>query len=111
MDNELISDAQVQKALDYLRDNAERAGYCKGQRYQLEEGRKVIKARLMKKYPDLAVNAQEREAYADASYEEYLVGVAEGIAKDEECRWHMKAAEAKIECWRTYNANLRSMKI
>jgi rubrerythrin len=111
MENELISDSEVQKALDYLRDNAKNVGKAKGQRYQLEEGRKVIKARLMRTHADLAVNAQEREAYADEEYEEYLKGVAEAIENDEAARWFMKAAEAKIECWRTYNANLRSMKI
>ena len=109
--NELITEESVQKALDFLRDNAERAGELRGQRYQLEEGRKAIKATLMKRHVRQPVNDQEREAYADPEYMEYLKGVAEAIAADEEARWLMKSAEARIEAWRTYNANLRAMKI
>jgi len=111
MDNELITDESLQKSLDYLRDNAHDAGAKKGRRYQLEEGRKVVKARLMQKHSDLPVNAQEREAYADEEYEKYLEGVAVAIEQDEEARWLMKAAEARIEAWRSMSANYRAMRI
>ena len=109
--NELISEEDVQAALDYLRDQAEESGQKKGRRYQLEEGRKVIKARLMQRHADLPVSAQEREAYADNKYEEYIEGVAAAVKEDEEQRWLMKAAEAKIEAWRTAQANYRAMKL
>jgi len=65
----------------------------------------------MQRHADLPVSAQEREAYADKEYEEYIEGVAAAIKEDEEQRWLMKAAEAKIEAWRTAQANYRAMKL
>ena len=51
----------MQKAVDWLRDNAEACAKARATRIYLEEYRKSIKALLMSKYQDLSVSAQERE--------------------------------------------------
>jgi 16S rRNA G966 N2-methylase RsmD len=103
----MITDDQVEKALDYLRDNGELAAVAKAQRIYMEEFRKVVKADIMKQHLDKAVNAQEREAYSDPGYKQQLITMRDAIENDERHRWMMVSAQAKIEAWRTQQANRR----
>jgi hypothetical protein len=52
----------VEKALDYLRDNARAAAQARANRVYMEEFRKTVKAQIMGEYNELANNAQERFA-------------------------------------------------
>lgn len=111
MTNQLVSDADIEKALDFLRDSAQTASQARAERIYMEEYRKSLKAMLMQEHNDLPVSAQEREAYADARYLQHLDALREAVALDEKNRFLRAAADAKIEAWRTMNANYRSMKI
>lgn len=111
MSNALISDADVERALDFLRDNADEAANAKADLVQLEESRKSLKALIMREHSDMPLAAQEREAYADDRYTNHIRGLAEATRRYERLRLLRGAAEAKIEAWRTFNANMRSMKI
>ncbi len=106
-----VSDESVEKALDYLRDNAAVAGNARANRIYMEEFRKVVKARVMSEHLDKALAAQEREAYSDERYISHLKLMSESIAIDETHRFHRAAAEAKIEAWRTQSATERAMKL
>jgi len=57
-----ITDDEIDKALDYLRDNARDAAQARADRVYVEEYRKVIKAQLMKEHGDKSAVLQEREA-------------------------------------------------
>ena len=59
----MISQRDIEKALDFLRDSAESAAVNRSNRVYMEEFRKSLKAQLMSDNLDMAVNAQEREAY------------------------------------------------
>lgn len=111
MGNELISDEDVQKALDFLRDSVPKAAAAKAMRVQLEESRKSLKAIIMKEHADLPLAAQEREAYADDRYKNHIEAIRQAVQDDETFRLYRVAAEAKIEAWRTMSSNYRSMKI
>jgi|TARA_R110000822_G_scaffold6239_3_gene26304 hypothetical protein len=111
MSNQLISDADVQKALDYLRDTAETVAKARAERIYMEEYRKSKKAMIMAEHLNLPVSAQEREAYADPRYIQHLESLRTAIELDEKGRFMRQAADAKIEAWRTMNANYRSMKL
>lgn len=104
----MISDEDVDKAVEYLRTNARAAAQAKAERIYLEEFRKVVKAQIMREQSNLALGAQEAIAYADSRYTQHLQAMQAAIEKDEYCKWMMTAAEAKIEAWRTQQANLRS---
>ena len=98
-------------ALDYIRDNAPAYAEAKAKRVYLEEYRKTKKALCMRSAEQRginAANAQEREAYADPEYVELLKGLQEAVEKEEELRWRFVAAQAKIEVWRTIEANRRA---
>jgi uncharacterized protein (DUF2132 family) len=104
----LISDHDIEKALDYLRNNATAAARAKAERIYLEEYRKVVKAQIMRENDDKALGTQEAIAYADARYKQHLEAMKEAIERDEYNRWMLTAAEAKIEAWRTQSSNQRA---
>lgn len=103
-----ITDEEIDKALDYLRDNARDAAQAKAERIYVEEYRKVIKAMLMKEHGQLSAVLQEREAYADPRYMEHLEAIRQAVMSDEQHRFMRGAADAKIEAWRTQSSNSRA---
>jgi hypothetical protein len=72
MNRSFITDEEIDKALDYLRDNARDAAQAKANRVYVEEYRKTLKAQLMKEHGSLSAVLQEREAYSDPRYAEHL---------------------------------------
>lgn len=103
----IVTDEDVERALDRLRFQAGNAGKARADRMYLEEFRKVIKANVMQKHLDLPVSAQEREAYGSPEYAKHLMAMRDAIEKDETMRWQQVAAQAVIEAWRTASANQR----
>jgi len=104
------AEINIFKCLDFIRDNAPQYAQAKANRVYLEEFRKSKKSLLMKHAEangHNAVSAQEREAYADAGYIKHLEGLKEAVATEEELRWMMIAAQAKIEVWRTLESSRR----
>lgn len=95
------------KAVDFIRDNGKKFAQAKADRIYLEEYRKSLKAILMKRSGENAVNAQEREAYAHPEYQELLKGLREAVETEETLRWQMVAAEARVEVWRSQEASNR----
>ena len=106
-----ISEKDVEKAVDWLRDNADSCAKARATRIYLEEYRKSLKALLMSKYPDMSVSAQEREAYAHQDYQSHLKLMQQAIYEDERMKFFRASAEVKIEAWRTQQANIRAIKL
>jgi len=111
MNRTFIKDEEVDRALDYLRDNADAAAKARAERIYVEEYRKVIKAQVMKEHDDKALGAQEREAYADDRYIAHLDAIRDAVAADEKHRFLLSAADAKIQAWRTQSTNERAGKL
>ena len=106
-----ISEEDVEKAVDWLRDNADSCAKARATRIYFEEYRKSLKALLMSKYPDMSVSAQEREAYAHQDYQSHLKLMQQAIYEDERMKFFRASAEVKIEAWRTQQANIRAIKL
>lgn len=104
----MITDAEIDKALAYLRDTAETAAKARATRLYLDDFSRVLKATIMSEHLAEPVNAQERYAYSDTRYKNHLAALQLAIYEDEKARFMRGAAEAKIEAWRTYQANLRA---
>lgn len=111
MSNELVSDADVEKALDFLRDNANEIGEAKANCIRTERMTKHIKALEMKRYANLPVSAQEREALASKAYLDSIELEAVAAGHFEAMRALREAAAMKIGAWQSASANWRSMKI
>jgi hypothetical protein len=107
----MILDADIEKAVDWLRDNAEDAAKSKAYRVYLEQYRKSLKAIIMAEHKDKPVSAQEREAYSDERYIQHLDILRIAVEEDEKKRFLRVAAEAKIEAWRSLSANHRAVKL
>lgn len=106
-----ISDEEIDKALDYLRDNADEAAKARAERIYVEEYRKTVKAQIMKEHDSKSAVIQEREAYADPRYATHLEAIKEAVFRDEKMKFMLAAAEAKIGAWQTQSANERANKI
>lgn len=103
-----MEEINIYKCLDYIRDHAKQYAQAKANRVYLEEYRKTLKARLMAQQLGDPVNAQERYAYAHPEYAELLEGLKVAIEQEENLRWKLIAAQAKIEVWRSLSANQRA---
>jgi hypothetical protein len=106
----MIHEEDVNKALEWLVSNADKAAEARATRQYLEDFSRTIKAEIMTEHMIEAVNAQERFAYADGRYKAHLDGLRVAIKEDERFRWLKDAAIAKLDCWRTQQANLRGVK-
>lgn len=106
----MITEEALIKAMQWLVDNAEPAAVASSNRQYLEAFSKTLKAEIMSEHIDEPVNAQERHAYADERYKTHLLGWAQAIKEDEKFRWLAKTAHARIEVWRTMQANLRNVR-
>lgn len=95
------------KAVDFIRDNGKHYAKAKADRIYMEEYRKSLKAILMKKSMENAVNAQEREAYSHPEYVQLLEGLRQAVEVEETLRWEMVAAQARVEVWRSQEASNR----
>lgn len=107
----MITDEEVERAVDWLRDNAEEAAQARADRVHLEQFRKSKKAMLMKDCNESSIGAQEVYAYAHQEYLALLDGLKEAVKRDAKMQFLREAAAAKIEAWRTMNANMRSVKL
>lgn len=103
----MISEDDIEKAVAYLAANARKAAQAKAERIYLEEFRKTVKAQIMRETPGESLGGQESRAYSDSRYTQHLQAMREAIERDEYNRWMMIAAQAKIEAWRTQQANAR----
>jgi hypothetical protein len=97
-----------QKAVDFIRDHGAKLAYAKATRIYLEEFRKSKKALLMKQSSETAVNAQERDAYSHPEYQQLLNDLRAAVEAEEALKWHMVAAEDRIEVWRSQEASNRA---
>ena len=105
----MISQRDIEKALDFLRDSAETAAVTRSNRVYMEEYRKSLKAQLMSENLDMAVNAQEREAYKNEQYITHLEAMKEAIYQDEKLRFLIEAAKIKISAWQTMEKDRKSV--
>jgi hypothetical protein len=89
------------KCIDFILENAGKYAQAKGELAQLETFKSSLKSIMMKKSGEQTIGAQEREAYADPSYQQLLKGLAAAIEQEETLRWELEAARLDVEIWKT----------
>ena len=99
------------KAIDYILASAPKFAKAKADRVFIEEFRKSKKAMLMTESSEGAANAREQFAYAHPDYVALLGGLKAAVEIEEKLRWDLIAAQARIEVWRTEQANNRFLDI
>ena len=104
----MINDQEIDRALAFLRDTAQDAAQARANRLHLDDYSRVIKAQIMSEHLAETVSAQERYAYGDIRYKNHLEALKIAIFEDEKMRFLREAALAKLEIWRSEQANARA---
>ncbi len=102
----MISDERIEKAINYVAKNADLIGQLKGQKAYLEHR---IKIERSERYLDAEGTINEREAIAwtDPSVARVCEEYRDCLTELHTIETYFKAAELRIEVWRTQNANAR----
>lgn len=102
----MIQDHEIERAVDWLRDNAEPAAQARANREHLDKFLKT-KVALLSNGLSGSEAMRTREALAHPEYLECLEGYKQAVFEDERMRNLRVAAEAKISLWQTQSANSR----
>jgi len=103
----MSEDRDPHKAVDFILVHAEKFAIAKAKRTMLEYYSKSLKSRLMIESGQKVISARERDAYAHEEYKVFVKGIQEATEIEEQLRWKLKAAELRVEIWRTEQANAR----
>ena len=109
MSDRLVTDEELDRALDYLVNSAAQIGEARRKQILTTHMVKHTKALEMKKHNDMPVSAQEREAVASDCYKNACYEEAVTAGEFEKLRALREAASLKIEVWRTEQSSLRSL--
>ena len=105
----MITEEEIEKCLDFKRDTAVPIAQALHDRVQLENFRKSKLALLFFEAPShFKIGEKEQWAYAHNDYKEVVTGLAAAVQEHERLRQLLSAADAKIEVWRTIQANHRA---
>jgi hypothetical protein len=104
----MITEKQVQEALDWMIQNEDALAEAKAAYHDLDRFSKTIKAELMSKISsNMSVAARETEALANEEYKTHLDNLR--IAEEEYLKYEYKMDHNKLICqlWQTISANKR----
>jgi hypothetical protein len=104
----VIEEQDVERAIQWMIDNATKAAEARANREYVEQFRKTLKAQVMKEHAASPLGVQEREAYADPRYVAHLDALRTAVEQDERMRWLMTAAETRVSAWQTQQRGLRA---
>ena len=108
----MITDDQVEAALDYLRESSKKAAVARAQAKTLEKYVGVVEAQQKAISRGLSNAAAQDVARSSPEYKAALDGWNEAVRQDYEHTMLREAASARIEAWRTMSSNERAgMKI
>ncbi len=102
-----MSDAN--DAVNFIYTHAPLFAKAKSDRIYLEEFRKTKKSILMLASGEASAVMREADAYANIEYQELLAGLRVAVEQEDTLLWQLRAAQARIEIYRTDSANNRNM--
>lgn len=103
----MITDKQVEDALDFLRDTAKPAAVARAQARTLEKYLGVVEAQQKSVARGLSNAAAQDQARSSPEYKQALDGWEEAVRRDGEFTMLREAAASRIEAWRTMCSNAR----
>lgn len=107
----MISDKDAEKAILWIKTNAEEAANARANRIYQEEQRKAVIARLASCAPHgTSESARDRLARGNEEYNEHLRTLRESVFVDEKYRRLYEAAQAQIDIYRTQESTRRERK-
>jgi rhamnose utilization protein RhaD (predicted bifunctional aldolase and dehydrogenase) len=107
----IVSEEELEKALDWLRDSAAEMGKAKERHVKAQKMSDHTEAILTLKSDQTSDTKRRAEARASARYLECIVEEAEAAGELAKMQALREAAALKIETWRSEQANFRALKI
>ena len=107
----IVSDEELEKALDWLRDSANAAGEAKARAVRAGHMIKHVEALETKMSAEKSVEARKADARCSLRYVAAIEEDAVAAGEYEKMRSLREAASLKIEAWRSEQATWRSMKL
>lgn len=104
----MITDDDVEKAVDWITANARKAAQARAEYEYLEEYRRVVRGQIMREHDDKPVGKAEAIAYADPRYTSHLAALKIATEAHEYQRWMLTAAETKVSAWQTQQRAMRA---
>tara|TARA_R100000687_G_C6373051_1_gene128918 strand:- start:145 stop:504 length:360 start_codon:yes stop_codon:yes gene_type:complete len=107
-----MSEEAIERRLHELRKLGERHAKAVANKTELEHGRKILLAELMKQYMINSngklesVNAQEREARSDPRYKKHIKRLAVLTGQEIKFRWQKRLIEINYETWKVKQYNM-----
>ena len=106
-----ISDEQVQKALDWMREGAAEAAKARAHRVYLDEYLGAMRAKIAAECMEAgdSASAADIKAKASPAYHDLLTTYKDAVELDELYRWRRSSADAVLSAWQTLRATERVM--
>lgn len=111
MTSRIVQETELEKALDFLRDNAADIGEAKARVIKAGHMIKHIEALLFLESEQKTVDAKKAEVRTSERWIAATDEEAEAAGEYEKMRALREAAALKIETWRSEQATIRSMRI
>ena len=107
----IVTEEAVEKALDFLRDNAQDIGESKARVVKAGHMVKHVEALLTLASEQKSVEARKCEAKTNQRWVDAVNEEAEAAGEFEKLKALREAASAKIDAWRTESATYRGIKL
>jgi len=102
-----VTEESIEAALNFLRDSSGPLADWKSRAKYLEQKRKSLKAAAFIEADGANIPERESRAYINSAYLKCLDDYKEAIYEFEILENQRRAAELRIEVWRTLAANMR----
>ena len=100
-----VTDDECDKALAFLRDQAPEAGRLRAAMERANHERRIERAKIILEV-DGPVTVRESKALTSNAYKQALEGLSNATADYETMRLLIRAAEMKVEVWRSLNSRM-----
>ena len=104
----MTDEQSVERALEWMMDNVTKLSQAVADRKYLEDYRKVKWSTLILNSPPGTGSSKEAWATSHDDYVGVLEGLKVAVQQESELKHLFTIAEAKIEVWRTIQANNRA---
>ena len=95
------------KALEFILKESGNYAKHRAERKHIEQYLRTKRAQLYQQAPDGTVADREAYAYGHPEYESLLEGLKAAVEEEERLGWLLRAAEHRIEIWRSIEATNR----
>ena len=104
----MIDEQSVDNTLNWMVEKVGTLAKAIADRKYLEDYKKVKLAMLIQEAPAGTVSSREAWATSHEDYQELLEGLCTAVEQEAELKHMFTIAEARIEVWRTIQANNRA---